>query len=235
MDFTSVLHEILVPAGLSLAVSFLFWYLTFLRSGTQVVFSSVIEKTRDVYEWDLGASGEQPYRCRVRYANIGSRDLMEADFHVRITLDRGRGIRNVATCTLGYGFSPVIRCRTHSVLHPYINTLNVDQHTRGEFLKKHLYGEAIAGKAEAGTLTIDDLLREFGCEMTIQIFLYGNDAVTGARRMFVSPLYREDCAVCGRFAKVRRFPWRDRLFRGRDGRRAQAEVLLSAMEEKNHA
>jgi len=60
--------------------------------------------------------------------------------------------------------------------------------TYSEF-RKNVYSKIIQNKAKWNKLTLDEIFDEFKESAKITIYCYGNDAITGARRMFQSIAY----------------------------------------------
>ena len=56
-------------------------------------------------------------------------------------------------------------------------------------LTKKMYPKKIRKRAKKGKVKFQDIFRRYENNVIIKIYVYGNDAVTGARKMFVSKEY----------------------------------------------
>lgn len=81
VENTYVLNTIVVSVLTSLIASVIFWVLTYVVTGTKVVFSECIEKQKNE---------EGRYKYRIRIMNCGSRDLFEVSFFARVIITRGK-------------------------------------------------------------------------------------------------------------------------------------------------
>lgn len=186
----------------SLVASFVFWFLTFRFSGVKVKFSECIEKSHSIG----GDSGK--FRYMIRILNIGNRNLYEVSLYAKVTVK----IRDVIYYTyvevVEENQIPVLRGRKDQIANPKKRygqklTLRITETSREEF-KKKVYPKKIQAKAFSGELSIDDI---FECLplANIQIFLFGNDAITGRRCGFFSPKYTKEKIAYGKFTKGKPF------------------------------
>lgn len=187
--------SILFDIAVSIAASWFFWLLSFVITHTHVVFSDRIEKKR------LPEDG-RGIRYRIRLSNIGRRDLMEATLTAKITVRLQDGTTN--STYLGVGEEqtiPVLEGRSRKRAKRY-KTYLYGLYIRGVAMTeyaKEIYPRQISEKARAGTLSLDDIFAEFRDSVQVTVYVAGNDRVTGARKMFISPAYGSGDVVCGRF------------------------------------
>ena len=167
----------------SLIASLIFWYLSFSLTGTKVVFSDCIEKKKLV--------DKEGYRYRIKVMNCGSRDFFEVSFSARLVVFIGSK-QYTTYLRLGEDIPrPVLKGRDFKepcIYTTFLPELEINEITLREF-KKDFYPKHIRDKAENKDLTIEDLFDEFEGNIHIQAFVFGNDAKTGARKMFKSEKY----------------------------------------------
>lgn len=170
---------------ISLFAATIFWVLTFKISLTNATFSSKLEKSKS----SLGASY---HRYRIRIANFGYRDLIEVSIIAQLTIAKGNFSHIMPLAVGNQGFLPIMY--HHSILSithkNCIHTLTLypSETTRGELSKK-FYTQRIRRLAKRGEISLDDIFDEYKEAVSIQVYLYGNDKTTGARRLFTSPVY----------------------------------------------
>lgn len=203
-------HGIAGSVFLSLAASALFWVLTFKLSLTDVRFSPKLEKSPS-------ATGKPYHRYRIRFTNLGRRDLFEVSVVVRMRIQL-RTTTQIMYLNCGdQNFLPVL-CRWpsfRSKASPQVPTLAItpsDSMLRE--LTKTFYTSHIRSCAQNGKISLDDLFQEYGDRIQLEIFVYGTDRVTGARRMFTSPVYTVSNVEEGRFRPTKKIS-RPRLKRKR--------------------
>lgn len=181
----------------SVVASFVFWILTFHISRTKVKFAECIEKSPDIY----GVPDQ--YRYRMKLVNIGSRDLLEVTCIVRLIV-QGKHTNNNSYIKLGnYDVLPVLVGKRWQNKNPagrcaWVLPIQMTSTAYRDFTKK-FYPEQIQTAAKQQTLTIGDVLKEFYPKATIVIYVFGYDAVTGARRMFQSKSYSYADIVEGKY------------------------------------
>lgn len=190
------LFNVVISFLTSLFASFLFWLLSFKISLADITFSAALERSKNV--------SKGPYhRYRVRIANLGLRDLTEITIAAKLTIMNG-GFRNVTHLAVGnQGSRPVLHHRP-LLFHrdrKYMYTIKIElsELTMNE-LKKNFYPKKIIKLAEKGTISLDDIFAEFGDRVSIQVYVYGNDRTTGARRFFMHEYTRKDI-VKGNFLR----------------------------------
>lgn len=168
---------------LSLAASALFWTLTFKISLTDVWFSPKLEKSPST-------QGTPGYRVRVM--NLGSRDLIEISMTVRMIIDLDSLARVLHLDCGNQNFLPVL----HRWRRPAAGdrfrfptlTISISDSMMSE-LQRNLYTDHIRISALKGKVLVDDIFQEYSDRVKIRFYLYGTDCVTGARRLFLSPVY----------------------------------------------
>lgn len=186
IDFLNIVHSIII----SIISSFIFWILTFKISRTDVIFSKMLVKP-----YDTLTNNRKNYGYRVRYANIGHRDLIELSIYAKLVihgsernhiffLDVSRSSKD-AFVTILSRLSFKNRkegnyCRTMT-LYPSESMQNE--------LTKIKYSENIRQIANNDVINFKDIFDEYGENVTIEIYVYGNDKTTGARRAFKSKCY----------------------------------------------
>lgn len=198
MDWFDLIKSMLI----SLFSAFLFWFLTFKYSATDAVFSSKLERSNSAY-------GLPYHRYRIRVTNLGLRDLMEVSLVVRLKIKQ-KNYDCITQLAIGnQGFIPVLR---HYPLLPhktdkrqscmYTMTIYPSEATKRE-LSKRIYTQRIQKLAKKGRISLDDIFDAYGDRASIQVYLYGNDRTTGARQLFLSPLYTKEDICEGRFIRSR--------------------------------
>lgn len=187
----------------SVVASFVFWILTFRISRTKVKFAEHIEKSPDVYD------DPDRYRYRIKLVNIGDRDLLEVTCLVRLIV-HGKHTNNNSYIRAGnYDTRPILLGRKWQKKNPegrfaWMLPIQMTDTAYKDFTKK-FYPEHIRAAANQRTLTVEDVLKEFNPKATIIIYLFGYDAVTGARRMFQSKSYSYADIVEGRYNRRKSF------------------------------
>ena len=198
IDFKDKADNIII----SIISSFIFWILTFKISRTKVIFSKVLVKPNDTLT-DI----KKNYGFRIRYANVGQRDLIEVSVFAKLVIhnvERNHIFFLDVSSPGKQGFITVLSrlsfknrkeggyCRTM--------TLYPSESMQHEFTKIK-YPENVRQVADNDVINFKDIFDEYGENVTIQVFVYGNDRVTGARKMFESKLYTmhdiEEGDFCG--------------------------------------
>lgn len=194
MDWQDIFWNIFI----SLVASSFFWFLSFKLSFTRVIFASVLEKSADPLE--KGA-----YRYRFRMANIGMRDLIEVTVVAKLSITC-ETLNRIAFLDIGgsgeTGFVTVLGggapYRKNHFKCTRTLTVSPAESMFQEF-SKTFYPCQLQKLAKDRKLRLDDIFEEFGDRATVQIFVYGNDKSTGARKMFTSPKYTVEDVTEGRF------------------------------------
>lgn len=172
----------------SIVAAWIFWYFSFKRSNVNIKFADQIEKSPNAF-------GDRGYRYRIKLINIGSEDLIEVSFFVKLFIKRRR-VKNSCYLRFGYReFTPILYGRKWQNKKQNKKTgfswtieLGMAEETFLEFSKK-FYPKEIRAAAMKGTLTLDDILNTFRGDAEIAVYAFGYDSVTGARKMFTSKRY----------------------------------------------
>lgn len=99
-----VITLVIIPFIVSMAVSVVFWWLTFKHSNIEIIFSDKLEKRKDIR---VGKEGQ--YRYRVRISNVGKRDLFEVYMIAKLTVKTYDGRTNTTYFPVGEeGTIPVL-------------------------------------------------------------------------------------------------------------------------------
>ncbi len=180
----SALKTIALGLISSIVASVIFWILSFRYSRTKVVFSEYITKSKNTGEYH----GENRYQ--VKLINAGRQNLIEIAISARLSiLIDGKshntyiGLGHNNTLPMLYGRKNWTNKKILPSQYPFIFTLHPIKETWKEFTKSH-YSDAIREKAIHNELSLDDIFDAYGDTMTIRIFLFGNDGLTGARKVF---------------------------------------------------
>ena len=187
----SNLTGILLGILSSLIASIVFWLVFFKISRTNVKFSLVMAKSKNIEEYYAGEN-----RYRIKLVNSGMRDLIEISFLVRITVKCKGNISNYTFLGIGnenkipilYGKKYQYK-NTNGLGGAQMLTLYPVEVTYNEF-KKTIYSKYLQKQSAEKKLCLDDIFYEYGNNADIVIFVYGNDALTGARKLFTSPVYK---------------------------------------------
>ena len=72
------------------------------------------------------------------------------------------------------------------------------QPTCNEF-QKSIYPSFLRNKAQNNTLSLDDIFDNYRDSFELKVYVFGNDALTGARKLFISPTYTLDNIKTGKY------------------------------------
>ena len=140
------------------------------------------------------------YRYRFRFANYGMRDLNEITIKAKNEVNLSK--KNHTFLDVGNGgFVPVLKRRKKNRITSQVFSLYIGEEALKEF-QKSFYKKDIKEKAKSGELSLDNLFDVYSESVTITLYLFGNDSVTGARRLFVSKGYKKDDVRDGIFCPV---------------------------------
>ncbi len=200
INWSDVLWSIL----LSIAASWLFWALTFKISLTKVIFSNNLVKS------DFTVDGiRRSYGYRFRIANVGYRDLIEVNIVAKFAVknDKSKHIcfLNISNSEEQYFVTSLAGFKSRKMRkESFLLTLTLypSESMQHEFTKK-MYSKRIRKRAKKGKIHFHDIFKEYENNVVIQIYVYGNDAVTGARKMFVSKEYTMCDIDEGDFCKLK--------------------------------
>ncbi len=183
------MRDILLNLLLSFTASFFFWILSFKISLTNVIFSTCLAKPENAIT-DLKHKG-----LRVRFANIGLRDLIEGTMVIKMVINEDtRGyiffldISNSGT----RDFTTVLPGRISNMFKEVSNIRTVTFYPSDSMqheLSKKVFPKQIRMLAKKGKVQFEDIFKVYGERVTFTVFFYGNDKTTGARKMFESPKY----------------------------------------------
>jgi len=193
--------SILLGIFSSLIASLVFWLVFFKVSRTKVEFSPYIAKSKNTNEFP-GLN-----RYRIKFINSGKRDLIDINFLVEISVKKG-DVTNYTSLGIGNDNKiPILlgEKKQHRNIAglggAQILTLYPIEATFNEF-RKSFYSNFLRTQSMKKELCIDDIFTEFGNNVKIVIFVYGNDALTGTRKMFVSSIYKNENVKFGKYQKT---------------------------------
>lgn len=187
---TMSLDEIILSIGLSIAASFVFWLFSFKVSFTKIIFANSLAKPDDTLTDDRKLQG-----YRFRFANVGFRDLIELDVTVKMVIEIGTrncilrpDISNSGEHSFVTFLPGIITYKLKKGSNMRTMTFYPSESMRKE-LSKDKYPTKIRDRAKNGNLQFKDISDIYGGNVTIRIYVYGNDRTTGARKMFESQAY----------------------------------------------
>lgn len=194
--------NIILNIVLSITASFVFWVLTFKISFAKVIFANSLAKASNTLTKD-----RKLYGYRLRFANVGYRDLIEMTIVVKMTISDGArkhvfflDVSNSGSqCFITFLPGIITKMKKKK---SNIRTLTIyPSEAMQQELSKGKYPANIRKLAKKGKVQFKDLFQQYGENVEIRIYVYGNDRTTGARRMFESPLYTmydiEEGDFCG--------------------------------------
>ena len=172
-----------------LFVSVVWWYFSYKRTRVKIEFSEGLQKRNTV--------GDDPikYDLRVKIGNFGKTDLIEISIMPIISIKT-----YYAYLGIGYdNYLNYLRGTKYMKDNNYppsggnfnIMVISLTETTLTAF-SKSLYKPEIRKKARKRKLSVMDIFEAYPEDAELVIHLFGNDAVTGTRRMFSSKKYRID-------------------------------------------
>lgn len=182
-----MIPDIVMDIFLALLTSYAFWYLTFIRSGTNILFSDHI-----VVEPCSNGHGYDQYRYRIKLVNAGIRDLIEVTSIVELLtqpFSPEATTRRISRLSLDNENFPILKGRKEQKKSGRAASKVLDLYLTDSFFEefsKEYYSDDIRKKAAARQLTLTDIIQAHRDSVRITIYLYGNDSITGARKMFSS-------------------------------------------------
>lgn len=188
--------EIFFNIFISFTASLFFWLLTFKLSFTKIIFAHNLVKSENAL-----SNNTKSYGYKFRIANIGLRDLIEISIIAKLAIKGGTHdyicFLNIDNCGLQ---SFVTALPSINKKRSSIRTFAIypTQRLQNELSKKN-YPDKIRKRAKKGKIRLSDIFMEFGENATITIYVYGNDKITGARKMFESKHYSVDNISNGYF------------------------------------
>ena len=196
--------DILLSVLLSIVASFIFWVLTFKISFAKILFSKNLVKSNFTVD-----GIQKRYGYRFRIANIGYRDLIELNIVAKLSIKNGESkhicfldISNLGEqyfVTYLAGFKSRKKRKESFLLTVTLYPSETMQHE----LTKKIYPKEIRKRAKKGKIEFRDIFKKYGSNIGIKIYVYGNDAITGARKMFVSKEYNINDIEEGDFYKLK--------------------------------
>ena len=196
MNYMDVLFNILI----SITASFFFWLISFKVSFTKVIFANHLANPDDTF-----TNMKEFYGLRVRFANVGLRDLIEITVVVKMAINDDTRDYTFLLDIADSGeqtfitFMPGIltnKIKKRSSLRTY--TIYPSKSMQHELSKKK-YPKRIRKIAKKGQLQFEDVFKEYGKKVKLIVCIYGNDKTTGTRKMFESQHYTMDDIVDGEF------------------------------------
>ena len=189
-----IINSLFLPFFFSLLSAGLFWWFSFKRPSTKVIFSNKLEHSLV----------DGTYRTRFQLANIGRQDLIDVELLAIFEMVSEPIIaRRYAILRAGdFNKLPLLKGRKSAApfWRMYKVDLYIDDITCMEFRRKQ-YPKSIQTKANDGCLTLEDLFDQYGDKAHVQIYVSGTDNLTGARRTYTSPVYKRSDIVDGTFNK----------------------------------
>lgn len=180
-----------IPVGI--LGSLFAWWILFHRIVPRILFSPSISKTKT----DDNKSG---YRYRFKFENIGKRNIIDLEVFAKLRIKAvSPSYPNnwaVIFIPLEYDRIPKLRTVKKSHLREVIR-LRVDK--IDEF-NNPVYPESIRLKCKESSILLEDIMA-LGADATLQIFVFGYDEFSGARRVFESKLYKLNDIKFGPFDK----------------------------------
>lgn len=195
----NVFLEIMGNVGISIVASAFFWYFSFVITGAKIIFSGTIEKQRS-----NSKQGECSYR--IRLTNYGARDFTEVTLITKILITTHSETKRSTYLATGDDQTiPIMggwrsRTKERYMYYTYFPGLYMCDKTFKEF-EHEKYTDEIRKKAKEKTLTLSDIFEEYGENVELTVYIFGNDAVTGARKMFTSKRYTLKDVEEGRFVE----------------------------------
>lgn len=165
---------------LGFVASFLVWLWVAHGIVPRIVFSDGISKLRD--------DGESPgFKYRIKLQNIGRREAIDVETVVALVLHgmQTHSPRNSLTVHLDHTWAriPIMRRRTGN------RFIRVDPEHNNEF-KSPRFPAHIRQRAEAGTLTLEDVMGLGTKPASLQVTAFAYDSFSGSRKVFQSKKYR---------------------------------------------
>ena len=186
MSWNEIIYNIL----LSITASFFFWIFTFKISFTKVIFDKRLVKADNTL-----TDVKKSYGYRLRFANVGFRDLIELTMVVKLVINDPTcnhicflDISNSGQQNFMTALPSIITYKIKKLSNIRTLTIYPSDSMQHELSKKK-YPPKIRKLSRKGKLQFRDIFEEYGDNVTITIYVYGNDKTTGARKMFESKHY----------------------------------------------
>lgn len=197
-------HDVVLSVLLSIVASYIFWILTFKVSFAKVIFSNNLVKSDFTYD-----GIQKFYGYRFRIANIGYRDLIELNIVAKLSIknDKSKHICFLDISNLGeqYFVTSLAGFKSRKKLkESFLLTLTLyPSESMQHELTKIIYPKEIRKRAKKGKIELQDIFKKYENNFGIKIYVYGNDAITGARKMFTSKEYTIYDIEEGDFCKLK--------------------------------
>jgi len=179
---------------IGLFTSFLTWWILFHAIVPKIEFAKDISKLPT----DDDSSGS---RYRIKFANVGKRALVDIQVLARFSIKGLTRPGNWVTINIPLEWNgdtkaemPRLTKKNNRVLRLFIShALDLKRST--------LYSQEIHDKANAETLTLEDLF-SLGTESSLIIWVFGYDEFSGSRKLFRSQDYKITDIKEGRFKQL---------------------------------
>lgn len=171
--------------------SFLVWYYLFRVLVPRIVFSEKISKIKR----------EDPppkYNYRIKFQNRGKRAIIDVDIKIKLRIkglfkNRPSTWKEVSIPT-SIEENPIIKPQKIGGQIVNFGIMDCD------FFTSNLVEEEVRENFLKRTLSLEDIL-SLGSGTELHVIIGGYDEFSGARKIFVSKLYRKDDIVGGQFEK----------------------------------
>lgn len=199
MEWVQTFVTIMTSVICSIVATSLFWKLSFKAKSTNMVFSSDIERSFQ----------ENRFKLRLRIINTGPANLFDIRFVARLfyrprTKNERLGRKTIAHLSLGQrSMSPILYGKKEQMKRSrdvFCWTLVLEE--SDDFYRvfsRDYYPDHIKNKAEKRTLKLDDVIEEYNDSISIRVYAFGIDSMTGIEKLFISPRYRVHNIITGRY------------------------------------
>lgn len=177
-----LLQNITISVITSLVASLIFCFLSFRYTGVDIWFGNALRKSP--------STGEHygNYRYRIVLGNNGLNDLLEISVRVKITVVVKEKSHFTYLEAGNQGFLPVLAGKKSGTkfgnnTNKNILTLSFSDIAYKEF-QKSFYPLEIQLAAARKTLSLDKIFETFHNSLKIEVFVFGNAAISGIRKMY---------------------------------------------------
>lgn len=175
------MKDIFLNIFISLFSAWFFWILTFKISRTNIIFANQLIKSDRIKKGGY----------RFKFANIGYRDLIEVTVAAKLRIKGTNSNQVVPLDVSGYGGGGFIiilpGMKTYYKLKGFGN-MRIMSVFMSKSAQERL-SKLIDFKKKKHKIRLKDVFEICGEKVEIVIYIYGNDSVTGARKMFKSKVY----------------------------------------------
>lgn len=196
----NILTSIIIPIICSVIATRLFWWYSFRSGTTKIQFSPSIEKS----------TTESETRYRFRLINIGKGNLYDVKFMARMSYRTATSRPRIVYLKIGQrSEAPMIFGRKEQKKRPkevlcWTLRINPGDEFFTSFSSKE-HPPQIVKKAKNKTLTLTDVINQYGGSFSFSIYLFGTDSITGVEKVFHSPRYRVGDIKTGRFKSAAQY------------------------------